>query len=1031
MKQLILITSIILALGFYAFAQKGLVSGVVVDKEGISLPGVSVSVKGTSNGAATSVDGKYALVGVKASDTLLFTYIGYEPQERIVKNNSVINVIMEESAEMLDAVQVVAFQKQRKESVIASINTINPGKLKQPTANLTNTLAGQMSGIIAYQRSGEPGNDNTEFFIRGVTSFGYGNSPLILVDGLEVSSSDLARMDPDNIASFSIMKDATATSLYGSKGANGVVYIVTKEGRKGKARISVRYDNYLATPTQTNNFLDGVDYMELYNQALRNDFPGANLAYDKTKIEATRNNLNAQIYPNVDWYDELFKPLAYNKKANLNVNGGGDIAQYYLSATYINEQGLLKVDPLNNFNNNIDINKYNLRANVNIKLSKTTKVAVKFSSLFDKYNGPVVEANDIFAQVMQSNPVDYPQYYEKTPETEYVGHTMFGYLGTPNPDRPNPYAEMVKGYKDRFRSTILSQIQLTQDLDFITEGLEMRGMASIKSYSLNGTSRNYKPFLYGIDNASISGGNFSLTPLQEGTEYIDEFELSSYSDSKTYFELITQYDRTFKKKHALGGLVVLYRSEALNTSGNDYLATLPYRNQGVSGRATYAYDSRYFSELNFGYNGSERFAEDHRYGFFPSAGAGWIVSNEKFFEGLSDKINLLKLKYTFGFVGRDNISDASNRFFYLSDVNLADWGRGYSFGSDFSNAYPGYIVNTYANPLVSWEVAKKTNYGVELGLYDMFTLQLDYFTEQRTKIYMQREYLPETMGSTSEVWGNIGEAASHGIDASLDFNYVFSPKLWMSSRANFTYATNEVVQNGEPNYAYAHMSRIGNPINQMYGYVAERLFVDVEEALNSPQQFGTVGSDYGAGDIKYVDINEDGVIDESDIVPIGFPEVPEIVYGFGVSSGYKAFDLSIFLQGSANQSFFIQPESIAPFVNERNALEVIAENHWSEDNPDPYAFWPKLSTLPSDNNQKPSTWWLRNGSFVRLKTIEIGYTLPEGLIQKKYISSVRIYFSGMNLLTFSEFDLWDPEMAGNGLGYPTQKVYNFGIHLNF
>jgi TonB-linked SusC/RagA family outer membrane protein len=1022
-----------------SLAQNRLVSGVVVDNEGISLPGVTVVVKGITNGTSTSVDGKYVLNDVAPDDTLQFSFVGFETQYKHVGGNEVINVILKESTEILDDIQVVAFQKQKKESVIASINTIKPSELRQPSANVTAALAGKMSGIIAYQRSGEPGNDNAEFFIRGVTSFGYANTPLILIDGLEVSSEDLARIEPDNIASFSIMKDATATSLYGSKGANGVIYVTTKEGRKGKARIAVRYENSISTPTKMNTFLDGVDYMELYNEALRTRYPAASLRYSKTKIEGTRNNLHPELYPNVDWYDELFENSTVNRKANLNIDGGGEVAQYYLSASYTKEKGLLKVDPLNNFNNNIDINRYNLRANVNIKLTRTTKLKVKFSSLFDKYNGPKTEANDIFNQVMQANPVNYPQYFEKTGDYQYLNHTLFGYEGSINAT-PNPYAEMVQGFKDRFSSTILSLVQLEQDLEFITKGLNLRAMASIRSFSQNTNERSFLPFFYGINNSSINGTNFSLTQLQEGTEYINDFSSGSYANSKVYFEMVTQYDRAFAKKHQVGGLLALYRSEALNiTGGATYLSTLPSRNMGMSGRATYAFDSRYFTELNFGYNGSERFAEDHRFGFFPSVGVGWIVSNEKFFENLKNTANLFKLKYTYGLVGKDDIWDASDRFLYLSYVDLQNGGMGYNFGQDFGTSYPGYLVNRYSNPDITWEIAKKSNYGIELGLWDMMTIMVDYFHEHRTQIYMKREYLPETVGSSAEIWSNIGEMKSRGIDGSIDLNHAFSGKFWMSARANFTYATNEVTENGEPDYPYAYMSRIGQPANQLRGFVAERLFVDVNDALNSPNQFGYAvaedfsqgGDSYGAGDIKYVDVNEDGKIDDNDMVPIGFPTVPEIVFGFGISTVYKDFDFSFFMQGSAYQSFFIDPGSIAPFINDRNALDIIADNHWSDDNPDPYAFWPRLSTTTSANNEKPSTWWLRNGSFVRLKSLEIGYSFPTERWDKKYFSKLRFYFSGLNLLTFSKFKMWDPEMAGFGLGYPTQKVYNIGIQANF
>jgi len=1017
---------------FQSYAQTVMITGTVVDREGIPLPGVTIVKAGTNQGTVTSMDGKYALTDLNKADSIRFSFIGFNTQYRIVGDQNVINIILAESSEQLDEVQVVAFQTQRKESVIGSINTINPDELNIAPTNLTAAFAGKLAGVISYQRSGEPGADNAEFFIRGVTTFGYKNDPLILIDGLEVSSTDLARMSTDDIASFSIMKDATATALYGARGANGVILVTTKEGKKGKAKVSVRIESAISSPTMTNEFLGGVEYMEMYNKALRTRDPNALLFYSKEKIEGTRQNLDPQIYPNVNWYEELFRTQVFNKKANMNINGGGEIAQYYLAISYTNEKGLLKVDNLNNFNNNIDINRYNMRANININLTKTTRAAVKFNSLIDRYNGPVDDANAIFGSVMQANPVNFPKYYEKTDELQYINHTLFGNKG--NGGLPNPYADMVKGYKDRFTSTILSQFQIEQDLDFITEGLKLRGMASIRTYSMNQNSRSFTPFYYGMGELETEEGTeHYLYQIQEGTEFLNDPIVENQANSSFYFEVVSEYNRTFAEKHSVGGLLVFTRKEALNTLGGNAFSTLPSRNLGLSGRATYGYDSRYFVEANFGYNGSEKFAEDHRFGFFPSAGIGWAVSNEAFFQNLKNVVSQLKFKATYGYVGNDAISEPNDRFFYLSDVNLNDWGRGFTFGRDFNNSHSGYIINRYPNPDVTWEVAEKANFGLEMGLFEKATLQVDYFTEKRSNIYWVREYTPETMGLTANISSNIGEAKSSGIDLSLDYNHFINNDLWITSRMNFTYSTNEVLKNGEPDYEYDYMSRIGQPINQQWGLVAERLFIDEYDLINSPPQFnqGSSGSsyDYKPGDIKYVDVNNDGQVDDRDMVPIGYPSVPEIVYGFGASSGYKDFDLSFFFQGIARESFFINPQNIAPFINERNALTIISENHWSDDNPDPYAFWPRMSTLPVANNEKPSTWWLRNGSFIRLKSVELGYSIPRTVLKKIKMEDARIYLSGTNLLTFSKFDLWDPEMAGNGLGYPPQRVFNLGINI--
>tara|TARA_B100000809_G_scaffold104760_1_gene103241 strand:- start:1949 stop:5068 length:3120 start_codon:yes stop_codon:yes gene_type:complete len=1018
----------------FSFSQTVIVSGEVVDNIGNFLPGVSVLVEGTTNGTSTDFDGKYVLNIKKPNATIVFAYLGFESKKIKVGNQKKINIILKESFDQLEEIQVVAFSKQKKNSVIGSITTLKVSELKQPTSNITNTLAGKISGLISYQRSGEPGADNAAFFIRGVTTFGFNNSPLILLDGLQITTSDLARLEPDNIASFSIMKDATATSLYGARGANGVVLVTTKIGKKGKAKVSVRYESSMSSPSKINSFLGAVDYMELYNRAQRTRDQSANLLYSKQKIEGTRNGLNPNIYPDVDWYSELFKDFAVNKRLNINISGGGEVAQYYLSVTNANETGLLKIDPLNNFNNNIDINRSNLRANININLTKTTKVAAKFYSLFERYNGPIVGASDIFYQVAQANPANFPKIYASDEATTNFNHTLFGNKG--NGGFPNPYAESVRGFKDRFSNTTLAQFQINQDLSFITDGLKLRAMASVRTYTENQNERSFTPFYYGSNETQTPQGVVnSLYQIQEGTEFLNNPTIGNTGNSNFYYEAVLEYNKTLKDKHEFGGLLVSYFQEALNTigGGNTAFSTLPSRNMGVSGRASYNYGSRYFGEFNFGYNGSEKFAEKNRFGFFPSVGFGWIISNEAYFEENIPSVNLLKLKYTYGLVGNDGISSASDRFFYLSDVNLNNGGTGYSFGTNYNNYYNGYIINRYANENVTWEVATKTNIGLELGLFNKINIIADYFTEQRRNIYMERQYIPETSGLTNSISSNIGEVKTQGIDLSMDYNHAFSGDFYITARGNFTYSTNKIEVNGEPEFQNKNLSRLGYPVNQQWGYIAERLFVDQEDIDNSPEQFNgfSTTNSYLPGDIKYTDINQDGFINELDQAPIGKPTVPEIVYGFGVSAVYKDFDLSVFMQGSARSSFFINPNDIAPFVNERNALSIIADNHWSENNPNPNAFWPRLSTYEIDNNQKPSTWWLRDGDFLRLKSVEFGYTIPKKTGRVFESAKTRLYLTGLNLLNFAKFKLWDPEMAGNGLGYPPQRVINIGAQVNF
>lgn len=1046
-KKFYLILPLIATLFFMmqtpASAQTKVVKGLVVDVSGNPLPGVTVYPEGKeTKGVQTDLDGKYAIQGLASSDVIVFSYVGYETQKFNIGDYETLDVILKEDAEMLEETVVVAFAKQKKESVIGAIQTISPKELKVPQSNLTTALAGRVAGLISYQTSGEPGADNANFFVRGVTSFGYKASPLILIDNIEVTSEDLARLEPENIASFSIMKDATATALYGAKGANGVILVTTKSGEKGRLKITGRVETSISTPTKVQEFLDGVSYMNLYNEAVRMRNPEASMVYSKEKIENTRLGTNPILYPDVDWYNELFNNQAMNTKATITASGGGEVARYYLSAAYTNENGLMKVDKLNNYNNNININRYNLRANIDVNLTRTTKASVKIYSLLERYNGPASETSSIFSSVMKANPVNFPKSYSKDIDKSYyyVNHILFGNMGQGT--YPNPYAELVSGYKDRFSSTTNAQFQIDQDLSMITEGLSIRGLASFMSYGQNVNTRTMTPFYYGLTTANTELGiTHSLTQLSEGTETLNAPTSSSTAYSSFYFEVAAQWNRTFGK-HTASALIVGQMKESLNTiSGDNAFATLPSRNLGISGRLTYGFANRYFLEGNFGYNGSEKFAIRHRFGFFPSVGGAWIISNEHFYgDGMKDVLPQLKLKVSYGLVGNDEISDPDDRFFYLSSVNTNNSSYGYKFGYDFNNSYNGYNVARYSNEEIGWEVARKANFGIEANFLDAITIQAEYFTEHRTAIYQTRQSTPLTLGTTADIKGNIGEAKAKGVDASIDANWSFHNGMWISARANYTYSTSEYVDGGDIRYQEEYRNRPGHSINQQWGYVAERLFIDKQDILNSPSQFGlyvSSGDKVSAedkimpGDIKYVDINKDGVIDEKDQVAIGYPSVPEIIYGFGLSMGYKIFDFSFFFQGSARSSFFIDPTSIEPFTNYRNAMTIVAEDYWSEQNPNPNAFWPRLSTTQIENNLKTSTWWLRDGSFLRLKQVELGVSLPNKYLERLGLSQARLFLSGNNLLCFSKFKLWDPEMGGYGIGYPIQRVYNIGVNVSF
>jgi len=1021
--------------------QQAEISGKVVDAEGLPLPGATITILGTSRGVITDNDGTYSINAVP-SDKLVFSFIGMESQIIDVEDKIIIDVVMQPKAVELEDVTVVAFARQKKESVIASIETIKPEELKIPSSNLTTALAGRMSGIISYQRSGEPGQDNADFFIRGVTTFGYKKDPLILIDGIELSANDLSRLHPDDIAAFSIMKDATATALYGARGANGVILVTTKEGREGKAKVNVRFESSISQPTKDIDFADPITYMQLHNEAVKTRDPLGLLPYSLSKVENTINGTNPYVYPTTDWQNELLKNYTMNQRLNFNISGGGQVARYYLSGGVTQDNGILDVDQRNDFNSNIDLKRYLIRSNININITKTTEAVVRVHGTFDDYRGPIHGGAETYRAIVRSNPVLFPAYYPVDQKHQHIKHILFGNYG--NGNYINPYAEMVKGYKEYSQSLMLAQFELKQDLKFITEGLRFRLLGNTTRDAYFDVTRNYNPFFYNVTDYNNRSDEYELILLnsEEGREYLDYQEGVKRVSSTFYSEGAIDYDRTFAEKHTVTGLLVGIMRQSLYGNAGDLQRSLPFRNLGLSGRFTYAYDTRYFLEFNFGYNGTERFSDNERFGFFPSAGFGWLVSKEDFWEPLSKLFTVFKLKITHGLVGNDAIGSDADRFFYLSNVNMNDESRRYAWGADGGYLRNGISISRYANDKITWETATKTNLGTEFTLFDKIQFDVDLFREYRTNILMDRLSFA-TFGLQAPTKANVGEASSRGIDMSVDIMHSFNKDFWITARGNFTYARGVFEKYEEPNYsATPWLSRVGLPITQQWGYIAERLFVDDAEVANSPVQ--ELGSIVMGGDIKYRDINGDDKITSLDRVPIGYPTTPEIIYGFGASIGYKNFDLSIFFQGSARSSFWINAHATSPFVNyswsgdpyasyiKNNALlQVYADSHWSEANRDIYALWPRLSDSFEENNLVTNTWFMQDGSFLRLKSAEFGYSMAQNWHQKYGVADIRFYLSGINLLTFSRFKLWDPEMGGNGLGYPVQRVFNIGVQVSF
>lgn len=1037
LRQKCLYYLLLLFIGNAAFAQSITLIGKVVDAKGQAMPGVTVKVKHRTTGAVTSTIGEFAIKLEKASDTLLISSMGYLPQEIPVNGRRTLLVTLEENRNDLNDVVVVAYGQQKKQSMVSSITTVNPKEIKGPSSNLTTMLAGRISGLVSYQRSGEPGADNASFFIRGITTFGSGKQdPLILIDGMESTSTELARLQPDDIAGFSVLKDAAASSLYGARGANGVILITTKSGKSGVTKMNIRFENSFSSNTRNIELADNISYMELANEAAITRDRLAPLPYSQNKIDHTKAGDNPYLYPSNDWLGTLIKKSTNNQRLNINLSGGGQKAQYYVGATMNQDNGILRTQKGSGFNSNIKLRSYEVRSNINMKLTSTTEAIIRTTGNFDDYNGPIGGGSAIFKGALTANPVLFPASYPSSALPK-VNHPLFGNAarGAEGEVYNNPYAWMVSGFSQYNTAILNVQLEIKQDLNFIIPGLSARVMAYTKRLSYFDLSRQYNAFYYAANPVIKAPDDYTLTLLNEktATEYLNYNGGGKTVNTTTYMEAALNYNRTFNRVHNISGLLIGIRRNYLNGNAGDLQSSLPFRNQGISGRFTYGYDNRYLVEGNFGYNGSERFAKNNRYGFFPSIGVAWNAVNEQFLEKYKSTITQLKLRATYGLVGNDQIGSANDRFFYLSNVNLNTYGYGSSFGQNYEYFRPGVSISRYANSAITWEKSQKTNIGLDLGLWSALNLTIDAYKEHRSNILMSRAYIPTTMGLSAPISSNVGIAEGRGVDVALDYNKNFG-KTWLQVRGTFTYAASKLLANEEPDYPanMKYLSRVGHSLGQVYGLVAERLFVDDEEVKNSPRQnFGEVRG----GDIKYRDLNGDGQITNLDMVnAMGYPVTPEIIYGFGFSFGYKNFDISTFFQGSARSSFLIDPASISPFVqdgsNQNGLLDVIAKNHWSEDNRNLYAFWPRLGPTQNNNNNQLSNWWMRNGAFLRMKSAEIGYNIGEKGMKKYHISGLRIYLNGTNLFLISAFKLWDPEQGGNALGYPVQRVFNVGVNVS-
>lgn len=989
------------------------ISGTVLDKEKTPLPGVNVTVKKSTVGTITDADGHFYIEVPGKQSVLIVTYIGFKTKEIVVGNDINFNITLDEDVEALDEVVVVGYGNQKKLSVIGSVQTLEPTKLQVGSSrSMSNNLAGQLAGVIAVQPSGEPGYDNSNFWIRGIASFSGNTSPLVLVDGVERNLNDL---DPAEIESFSVLKDASASAMYGVRGANGVIIINTKRGTVAAPSINVRVEQSIQVPTKLPQFIGAAEYMNLLN-TLQSD-PSKRM-FTKDQILKTYYGYDKDLYPDVDWIDAITKDYASSTRANLTVSGGTEILRYSLTASLYHENGIMASDKTLSYDTQSKLNRYNIRANVDLDLTKTTLLRFNVGGYLQNLRKSRSGTDEVFSAAFETPPFVHPAVYSD------------GTIPVASSNRPNPWAISTQnGYYHSGRSKLESLFAVEQNLKMITPGLKAKVTFAFDTYNENFVTRGKEPDYYSVAKNRNDEGELVHSILRYGSEFLDHSSNANYGNQSVYLEAAITYNRTFANKHAVDALF-LY-----NQRSYDWGDIQPNRTQGIAGRLSYTYDRRYVSEFNFGYNGSENFAKGKRFGFFPSIALGWLISEEHFMEPARDIMSKLKLRASIGSVGNDNIG--GRRFAYITTINSK--ASGYNWGYTGDTYRDGVQEGEVGVENLTWEKALKMNLGLEIGLWNELDLQLDFFKERRTSIFMQRATIPTQIGFINNPYANYGKVDNKGVDIALNYNKRFNKDWNISFRGTFTYAKNTIIERDEPeSIKDTYRSITGRSINTLWGLQAEGLFTEddfengkLKEGIPVPQ----LGSEVRPGDIKYSDMNNDGYITAADEGYIGNTTDPRIVYGFGGNINFRGWDFSFFFQGTGDAYRIIGGSDYFIPGSGQGVLGNVYTNYtdcWTEENPSQNVFWPRLSESTNMNNNRASTFWKKNMSFLRLKTLEIGYSLPKHITDKICARKIRFFASGNNLFYFSKFKLWDPELAtSDGLKYPSMRSLMLGVEVNF
>lgn len=1018
------------------------VTGRVVDEKGNPIPGATVLIQGTTQGVATDADGRYT-INTRSEDALRISFIGYKTEVVPLKGKTKLNVRLNPTAENIEEVTVVAFGEQKKESVVSAITTVDARTLKSSSSDLTSQFAGKIAGIVGWQTGGIPGalteeEMNTKFYIRGITSFQSKANidPLILIDGVESSKLDLSRMTPEDIETFSVMKDASATAMYGARGANGVILITTKKGQEGSVYTSVRYEAVLSMPTREIEVVDPINYMKMYNQALLARNPDATPQYSVERIERTGSpSYPSWVYPANDWYDIMFHDYSINHRAGLNIRGGSRLVQYYTSVNYVRDEGMLKTDRLNQFKCNIENSTFSFRTNLNIDLSAGIRLNINTSANLDKYRGPYADVSQAYYLAFNASPVDFAPTYPADESSNWP-HLRFGAV---DQNTTNPYLILHQGYKDRRRYSAVARAEYIHNLSTLLKGLELRASVSMNQTGYYANAYKTVPYMYALKDYDFETGVHQLNALNSSeasrtlTKDTDGQHTNSSQSTQMSYEVRGLHVAAWGE-HQTSLTVVFNAQETTYSQTASVLDGIPNRNMGVSMRGTYGWRDKYFAEASFGYNGSERFAKDHQFGFFPALGAAWIASKERFLaDHTAHWLSFLKFRFSWGKVGNDGVIKTP-RFTHLPLLDNDSALDPAPSGNNISRPY----VASYPNEKLTWEIAEQSNIGIETKFFGgIVELNADIYQEIRHNILDYRYTMPSTTGLEKPQIGNVGKARSRGIDLSGKIQHAFTPDLWMILNGTFTYSKATYREIEEATSKPEWQRREGHELSQQIGYIAEGLFRDQAEINNSPTQ----GGDIMPGDIRYRDINEDGVIDVNDATYIGFPTTPRVIYGFSGFFNFKNIEFSFAFQGSGKRAFFMNPQNISPFVDNRAMLKAIYDDHWSADNMKEHPFWPRLSTQSitahnpqeawTGSEERRSTYFMRECSFLRCTSIELAYNLPREFLQRLRMQTVKFYARVNNPFLITNFKVWDVELGDNGFNYPIQRTWSIGLNLSF